>query len=96
MIRFTLNPDRIRELCINRKWYTLGSCADYDAMLEQVYMYGCNLADFQAEELVKNIACGIRINSDIDRIKRDTGMSYDEIGEEMAHAILNTARVYFE
>lgn len=96
MIRFDFNSEDIRQLCIRRNWYTCGTCADYDAMLHHVFMFGHALGAADAEEFAERVMCDIRMHSDTERIKRDACMDYGEIGDDMMLAILNTARVYFE
>ena len=36
---YHLTPDQIRAICIKYQWYSLGSCAAYDAMLRQARRY---------------------------------------------------------
>lgn len=95
MIMFTLTSEDVRQACIRNQWFTLGTTDEYQAMLDHVENFGTNMADFEVEDFIWDITCTIRIWSDTERMKRESGCDYAEIGENIAYVLLNACRLSF-
>ncbi len=95
MIKFTLTPEAVRQACIRNDWFTQGTTANYNRMLDHVENFGKDMADFEAENLVWDVVTEIRISSDTDRMMRESGCTYAEIGENIAYVLLNACKLSF-
>jgi len=95
MIKFTITPEDVRQACVRNDWFTQGTTADYDRVLNDVENYGSDMADYQAENLIWDIAADIRLYSDTERMMRESGCTYAEICENIAHVLLNACRLSF-
>lgn len=95
MIKFTLTSEAVRQACIRNEWFTQGTTADYNRVLDHVENFGKDMVDFEAENLVWDVAADIRLYSDTDRMMRESGCTYAEIGENIAYVLLNACRLSF-
>lgn len=94
-IKFTLTPEAVRQVCIRNQWFTFGTIAEYDAMLDNVENFGKDMVDFQAEDLIHDTALAILRWSDEDRMMEQSGCSYAEIRENIEYVLLNACKLSF-
>lgn len=95
MLKLTLTSEDVRSACIRNNWFTQGTAADYEHMLNNVDLLCDGMLDFETENLIWDIVSDIRMHSDTERMKRESGCTYEEIGENMAYILLNSCTLNF-
>lgn len=91
MITFTITSETVRQTCIRNNWYTHGTSSEYTAMLDRATWY--NMCAEDMEGIIIDLMVDIRMHSDTDRMKRESGLSYGEIGDNIAHVLLNACTI---
>lgn len=88
-VRIFKGSEEVRELCIKRKWYTMGSTKDYENMLSQCYA----IASYSA---LKNIANDILEHSDIEYENYGYECKYEYLASIMTDLVKYCTVTYFE
>ena len=74
-IRFT-TPDKLRALCVEQGWYTCGSNADYEALLNSTIDFRHNRMQHLTTQRLQKMAENIIAHSDPESIGCTGDLSY--------------------
>ena len=84
-VLFSLVDFRVRELCIDRKWYTRGTNEEYSHLFDL-----CNAGTCTLSEVIE-VAQDIFEHSDVERIEHHTGLGGDDVLTMIAEELINRA-----
>lgn len=89
MVKITkrINRDGLRNLCINKKWFTCGDCEAYETMLNKTNK---DLTDNDVIEIAKDIYD----NSYIERFADEYGVSFEEVFDNMVFEVFKIVNVF--
>lgn len=85
-IRITLDPDKVRAMCIKHDYCDCCDCDAYAAMLRQ-----CEKAEGAAA--ITKIVEKIADFSDVEKMARETFMTEDEVIKSIAFNLLNDCAI---
>lgn len=85
-----INSDKVRHTCINQNWYTIGTCEEYENLLNNL----CD-KDNATDEEVMTVVYDIAKHTNLDRICREYGTGEAEVIENIAFYIYNDCLTTF-
>lgn len=86
----TWNADRVRRMCIEHNFYTMGDCRAYDEMLNMVD--GCR--ERMSRDLIENVAIDIANHTERQYFSQDANEDYKLNIENIIYLLLNEAIIY--
>lgn len=86
----TWNADRVRKMCIEHNFYTMGDCKAYDEMLNMVD--GCR--ERMSRDLIENVAIDIANHTERQYFSQDADEDYKLNIENIIYLLLNEAIIY--
>ena len=86
----TWNADRVRRMCVEHNFYTLGDCKAYDEMLNMVD--GCR--ERMSRDLIENVAIDIANHTERQYFSQDADEDYKLNIENIIYLLLNEAIIY--
>ena len=89
-IESTWNADRVRRMCIEHNFYTMGDCEAYDKMLNMVD--GCH--ERMSRDLIENVAIDIANHTERQYFSQDADEDYKLNIENIIYLLLNEAIIY--
>lgn len=84
------NADRVRRMCIEHNFYTMGDCKAYDEMLNMVD--GCR--ENMSGDLIENVAIDIANHTERQYFSQDADEDYKLNIENIIYLLLNEAIIY--
>lgn len=84
------NADRVRRMCIEHNFYTMGDCKAYDEMLNMVD--GCR--ENMSRDLIENVAIDIANHTERQYFSQDADEDYKLNIENIIYLLLNEAIIY--
>ena len=89
-IESTWNADRVRRMCIEHNFYTMGDCKAYDKMLNMVD--GCH--EKMSKKLIEKVAIDIANHTERQYFSQNPDKDYKLNIENIIYLLLNEAIIY--
>jgi hypothetical protein len=79
--------DELRNLCINKDWYTCGTVEQYDRLFDKLH-------DDMTEEEIVNVAIDIYDHSEVEKTAEEYGCSYEEVFDNIVYEVFEIVHTF--
>lgn len=85
-----INGDKVRATCIKQNWYTMGTCEEYENLLNNL----CD-KDTATDEDIMAVVYDIAEHTNLDKLCREYGTGETDVVENIAFYIYNDCLTTF-
>jgi hypothetical protein len=79
--------DELRNLCINKDWYTCGTVEQYDRLFDKLH-------DDMTEEEIVNVAIDIYDHSEVEKTANEYGCRYEEVFDNIVYEVFEIVHTF--